>query len=141
MDAKLTKWVHARVKSRFFSDEESLTPEIRAWREKQAEIDSRTQPTGFLTGRLSPPPFKGGTVQMGLFKKNLKPREVTGIPKWQRAASRDMLIEGRRQCDGCWLYFVPSGSEQQCSTECAEKVAKWNRKRRPRWRRLVPSRR
>lgn len=65
---------------------------------------------------------------MGLFRKHVKPREVTGIPEWQKAAARDMLIEGRRQCGGCWLYFVPSGSEHTCSAACAEKVN--NRKKR-----------
>lgn len=67
---------------------------------------------------------------MGLFRKRVKPREVTGVPEWQKAAARDMLIEGRRQCTGCRLYFVPSGGEHTCSAACEEVSNRQGRKKR-----------
>lgn len=68
-------------------------------------------------------PKEGKTV--GLFKK--KPAATshyTGPPGVDMSRVDFMDIEGRRQCPGCWMYFVPTGDESTCSAECTEKSGK-----------------
>ncbi len=59
-------------------------------------------------------------IRTSLKRRKIRRNLPLGIP----ITYPDLLIEGRRICRGCHLWFPPNDDERTCSPECARKATR-----------------